>query len=72
VFWPVPEEPDSVEVGAPDLVGLDHLVGARLTQAQRPVDLAVLLGPLAVDHRPLVQAGTPGGRAVQPSRTEAP
>ena len=55
----VSEEPEGVEVGAPDLVRLDHLIGPRLAQAQRPVAVAALLGRLAVDHRPLVQTEAP-------------
>jgi len=49
------EEPEGVEVGAPDLVRLDHLIGPRLAQAQWPVDVTVLFATLPVDHRPLVQ-----------------
>src|ERR1035437_7323280 len=53
--WPG-EEAVGVEVRAPDLVGLDHLVSACPTQEKRPLTVAELLGALPVDHRPLVQA----------------
>jgi len=48
-------------------VGLDHLIGCGLTEAQGPVGVTALLWCLAVDHRPLVQTETPqlGGSCVR-------
>lgn len=67
------EEPEGVEVGAPQVVALDHLVGPRLSEAQRH-GVAVLVG--TVDHRPFVQPeaaelARPGGGAAQHPLDEA-